>query len=59
MGGKGGWEALRDPPDRDSSCQEPLSEHSSARAAPSLFHAGQLSQLAAKLAALSIIIIKN
>lgn len=47
------------PPGGHSGGREPPAERSSARTAPSLSHAGQLSQLAAKLAALSIIIIKN
>lgn len=57
--GAGMWGALRHRLGGHSSCQEPPMEDSSARAAPGLSHAGQLSQLAAELAALSIIIIKN
>lgn len=40
-------------------CQQPPSKQSGARAAPGPPHDGQLSQLAAELAALSIFIIKN
>lgn len=57
--GSGRWWALRDPLGGHSSDQEPLGKCGSARAALGLPHAGQLSQLAAELAALSIIIIKN
>lgn len=57
--GQRGLGGTKSPPGGHSSCQEPHSEYSSARAAPGLAHAGQLSQLAAELAALSIIIIKN
>lgn len=62
LGGGGCWQVgghLRTPLGAHSGCQQPPSKQSGARAAPGLPHDGQLSQLAAKLAALSIFIIKN